>query len=321
MSGETSMGGKVCMVTGATAGIGEATARELARRGAVVIVVGRSQRRCEATAEAIRRQTGNAAVEFLRADLSSQAEVRRLAREFLQRYERLDVLVNNAGALFAQRRESIDGIEMTLALNHLAYFLLTNLLLDTLKASTPSRVVNVSSDAHRIVKGFDFDDPQARTGRRGRRAHGRSKFTGVLFTLLAPRAHPAFVQYAQSKLANLLFTYELARRLEGTGVTANALHPGFVASNFTAGNGVFGWFLRRWAGLLAVSVEEGAKTPIYLATAPEVAGVTGQYFVKQKPAPSSAASRDEAAARRLWKLSEELTGVPPMVRDETRSCR
>lgn len=305
---DKSMAGKTCLVTGATAGIGEVTARELARRGATVAIVGRNQERCETTVAAIRRETGNAAVEFIKADLSSQTEVRHLATEFRARNSRVDVLVNNAGALFELRRESVDGIEMTLALNHLGYFLLTILLLDKLKASAPARIVNVSSDAHQMVKGFNFDDPQARA-RRGFRAYGQSKVASLLFSMLAPRAHPALLQYAQSKLANLLFTYELARRLKGTGVTANALHPGFVASSFTARNGVFGWFMRRWAALFAVSVEEGAKTPIYLATSPNVEGVSGQYFVKQKPVPSSPASRDDAAARRLWRLSEELCGI------------
>jgi NAD(P)-dependent dehydrogenase (short-subunit alcohol dehydrogenase family) len=198
---------------------------------------------------------------------------------------------------------------MTLALNHLAYFLLTNLLLDTLKASAPARVVNVSSRAHEDVKGLDFDDLQGRARARRFWGYGESKFASLLYTLLAPTRHPAFLQYARSKLANLLFTYELARRLAGTGVTANALHPGFVASRFMAGNGALGWFLRRWAGLFAVSAEEGAKTVVYLATSPEVEGVTGRYFVRQKPVPPSPASRDEAAARRLWQLSEELTGL------------
>jgi NAD(P)-dependent dehydrogenase (short-subunit alcohol dehydrogenase family) len=313
---DQSMAGKTCLVTGATAGIGAVTARELARRGATVVVVGRSPERCAATVATIRRETGNAAVDSLCADLSSQAESRRLAREFRERHQRLDVLVNNAGALFARRRESVDGIEMTLALNHLGYFLLTNLLLDRLKASAPARIVNVSSDAHWVAKRFDFDDPQARS--RGPLGYGGSQLSSVLFTLLAPRAHPAFRQYAQSKLANLLFTYELARRLAGTGVAANALHPGFVASNFTAGNGVFGWFLRRWAGLLAVGVEEGAKTSIYLASSPEVEGITGKYFVQQKPVSSSAASYDEGAAHRLWRLSDEWTGLPPTDPEEER---
>jgi NAD(P)-dependent dehydrogenase (short-subunit alcohol dehydrogenase family) len=305
---DTSMRGKTCLVTGATAGIGEVTARELARRGASVVIVGRSHERCGATAEAIRRETGNPAVEFLVADLSAQAEVRRLAREFLERHDRLHVLVNNAGAMFAQRRESVDGIEMTLALNHLAYFLLTNLLLDTLKASAPARVVNVSSAAHADVSGLDFEDLQARAGAKRFGGYGESRFSGLLFTLFAPMRHPGFLQYARTKLANLLFTYELARRMEGTGVTVNALHPGFVASRFMDGNGALGWFLRRWAGLFAISAEDGAKSSVYLASSPEVEGVTGKYFVKAKEVLSSPASRDEAAARRLWQLSEELAG-------------
>jgi retinol dehydrogenase-12 len=304
---DTSMVGKTCLVTGATAGIGEVTARELARRGARLVIVGRSQERCAATAGAIQQATGNPSVEFLVADLSSQAEIRRLAREFLERHRRLDVLINNAGALFAHRQESVDGIEMTLALNHLGYFLLTNLLLDTLKASAPARIVNVSSHAHTDVKGLDFDDLQTLARARKFWGYGQSEFASLLFTLFAPMRHPAFLQYARSKLANLLFTYELARRLEGTGVTVNALHPGFVASRFMAGNGALGWFLRRWAGLFGISAEEGAQTSVYLATSPEVEGVTGKYFAKHKAVASSPASRDEAAARRLWQLSEELT--------------
>jgi NAD(P)-dependent dehydrogenase (short-subunit alcohol dehydrogenase family) len=182
---DTSMTGKTCLVTGATAGIGEATAHELARWGGCVVLVGRNQERCQATTEAMQRETGNPSVEFLVADLSSQAEIRRLAREFLKRHCRLDVLVNYAGALFAQRRESVDGIEMTLALNHLAYFLLTNLLLDTLKASAPARIVNVSSRAHQDVKGLDFDDLQAR-------ARARLPVAGfMLGTVARIQPHPA----------------------------------------------------------------------------------------------------------------------------------
>jgi retinol dehydrogenase 12 len=300
-----SMAGKVCLVTGATAGIGRVTALELAKRGATVVMVGRNQQRCEAAAEEIRREVGANCVEFIKADLSSQADIRRLAREFLERHNRLDILVNNAGALFALRRESVDGIEMTLALNHLGYFLLTTLLLDTMKASAPSRIINVSSRAHESVKSFDFDDPQARTSARGR-AYGQSEWGSLAYSLLMPWAHPSYVQYAQSKLANLLFTYALANRLGGTGVTVNALHPGFVASSFGAGNGSYGWFMRRWAGLFGVTVEHGAETSIYLATSPEVEGITGRYFVNQKAVESSPASRDADAMRRLWHLSEEL---------------
>lgn len=315
---DRSMAGKICLVTGATAGIGQVTAHELARRGATVIVVGRSIERCAAAVAEIQRDTGNGSVEFLAADLSSQQEIRRLVREFEGRHHRLHVLVNNAGALFALRRESTDGIEMTLALNHLGYFLLTNLLLDTLKSSAPARVVNVSSSAHRDVRGFDFEDPQAMRRKRGLGTYGHSRLASLLVTLFLPPKHPGFLQYAQSKLANLLFTNELAKRLEGTGVTANALDPGLVASNFSGGNGVYGWFMRRWVGLLGKSPVEGAKTSIYLATSPEVATVTGRYFVKQQEVLSSPASRDESAARQLWRLSEELTRVLAPVTGELR---
>jgi NAD(P)-dependent dehydrogenase (short-subunit alcohol dehydrogenase family) len=302
------MSGRTCLVTGATAGIGEETARGLARLGASVVVVARSEARCAATVTAIRRETGNESVGFLVADLSTQAGVRQLAREFLDRHDRLHVLVNNVGAMFDLRRESLDGIEMTLALNHLGPFLLTNLLLDVLERSAPSRIVNVSSDAHRDVGAFDLDDPEARS-RRGLAAYGQSAWRSSLCALLIPTRHPAFLQYAQTKLANLLFTYELARRLAGTGVTANALHPGFVASSFMAGNGVLGWCMRRWAGLVGKSAEDGAKTPIWLASSPEVADVTGRYFTKQRAVPSSPASLDDAAASRLWELSEAMVAA------------
>jgi retinol dehydrogenase-12 len=282
---DRSMIGKICVVTGATSGIGRVTARALAERGASVVVVGRSRERCEATVETIRRAVAEPRVEFLLADLSSQAEIRRLAREVQARYPRLDVLVNNAGAMFMRRQESVDGIEMTFALNHLAYFLLTNLLLDRLKASAPARIVSVSSDAHHWAKRIDFEDLQ-----------GLRRFRG-------------FHAYAQSKLANLLFTFELARRLEGTGVTANALHPGFVATNIFAGNGAVGWLMRAGAGLLAISPEEGARTSIMLATAPELEGVSGRFFVHGKAVMPSRASQDQAAARRLWDVSEAMTGL------------
>jgi retinol dehydrogenase-12 len=280
---EQSMAGKTCLVTGATAGIGQVAARELARRGASVVAVGRSRQRCEATVESIRRETGNPAVDYLVADLSAQAEVRRLAREVVDRHARLDVLLNNAGAMFSRRRDSVDGIEMTFALNHLAYFLLTHLLLGVLKEGPSARVVNVASEAHRFVSKVDFDDPQ-----------GKRKYGG-------------WHAYGQSKFANLLFTYELARRLAGSGVTANALHPGFVASRFTEGNGAMGWMMRRMASVFAISPERGAKTSIHLASSPEVEGVTGKYFSRERPIESSRPSRDEAAARRLWDLSQELT--------------
>jgi NAD(P)-dependent dehydrogenase (short-subunit alcohol dehydrogenase family) len=283
---DRSMAGKTCLVTGATAGIGAVTAAALAGRGATVCIVGRSRAKCDATVAQIRRDSGNAAVDALVADLASQADIRRLAAEFRERYPRLDVLVNNAGGMFPTRQESVDGIEMTLALNHLAYFLLTNLLLDVLKSSAPARVVSVSSDAHRMPRRFNFDDPE-----------GRKRYRG-------------FAAYGQSKLANVLFTVELARRLAGTGVTANALHPGFVATSFFSSDAMkrpTGRLMGLAAGLFAIRPEEGAKTSIYLATSPAVADVTGGYFYRSQPAEPSPAARDDEAARRLWQLSEELT--------------
>lgn len=300
-----SMIGKVCLVTGATAGIGYVTARHLAQRGAAVWLVGRSREKCVAAAQSISAATGNPAVGFLVADLSAQADVRNLARQFLAENDRLHVLVNNVGALFSRRQESADGIEMTLALNHLAPFLLTNLLLDALAAGAPARIVNVASDEHRAARAFDFLDPQARS------RHVQSELGSFLYAIGAPRHHPGLRQYAQSKLANVLFTRELARRLQGTRITANALHPGFVASDFMAGNGVYGWFMRRLAALAAVSVEEGAKTSVHLATAPEVEGISGAYFVKQQSVLPSPAAQDPEASLRLWQLSEQWTGLSP----------
>jgi NAD(P)-dependent dehydrogenase (short-subunit alcohol dehydrogenase family) len=278
---------KVCLITGATSGIGAAAAEALARRGATVVVVGRSRERCAAVLERVRRASGHSSVDSLTADLSSQTEVRRLAREFEARYPRLDVLINNAGAIFKSRRLSADGIEMTFALNHLAYFLLTNLLLDTIKASSPARVVNVSSCGHEKVAGLDFDD------------------------LLSRRGYRPFQAYFRSKLANLLFTYELSRRLAGTGVTANAVHPGLVATNIGRSNG-WSWRVMkpvfdRVFGLKYVSAEEGARGVVHLASSADVEGVSGRYFAGPEPAESSEASRDEAAALRLWRESESLT--------------
>lgn len=277
---------KVCLVTGGTSGIGAATARGLARLGATVVIVGRDAERATSRTRQIREETGNDAIDFLIADLSSQKDIRCLAGEFQSRYERLDVLVNNAGALFMSRAESVDGIEMTLALNHLSYFLLTNLLLDRLKASAPSRIVNVSSTAHTGAT-IDFDGLQGPVGRFGMRAYG------------------------QSKLANLLFTYELARRLAGTGVTVNALHPGLVGSGFGKNNGLVARLAMRVVHLMSISPEDGAQTSIYLASSPAVEGVTGKYFVEKRPVESSKASSDAESARRLWEISEHMTGLTP----------
>ncbi len=284
------MNDKICLVTGATSGMGEVTARALAQRGATVILVSRKAEKCAATVNQIKQQTGHPAIEFMVADLSSQQDIRQLAQQFNSRYQRLDVLVNDAGALFARRQESTDGIEMTFALNHLGYFLLTNLLLDVLKASAPARIINVASYGHTRGK-IDFDDLQARKRYNGMQA------------------------YRQSKLANVLFTYELARRLEGTGVTVNAVNPGLVATRFGLNN--FGFIpdgisnlLLRLYGWVGTNAEQGAQTAIYLATSAGVEGVTGKYFEKQTAVPSSEESYDTVAAKRLWRVSAEMTGLP-----------
>ncbi|MBP1704196.1 MAG: short-chain dehydrogenase/reductase, partial [Chloroflexi bacterium] len=273
------MNNQTVMITGATSGIGAVAALELARKGARVVGVGRNPEKCAAAASRIAKETDNLNVEYLVADLSSQDQIHRLAEAFKAKYSRLDVLVNNAGAFFSKRQESVDGIEMTLALNHLNYFLLTNLLLDTLKASAPARIINVSSNAHMGTQ-INFADIESR------------------------RRYISWTAYAQSKLANVLFTYELARRLEGTGVTANALHPGFVATGFGQNNhDLVGWGTRIVQRIAARSPEQGARTIIYLASSAEVDQVSGKYFVDEKEARSSPASYDADTALHLWDLS------------------
>jgi NAD(P)-dependent dehydrogenase (short-subunit alcohol dehydrogenase family) len=282
-----SLSGRTCLVTGATSGIGEATALGLARRGATVVVAGRELAKCEATVARIRRETGNTAVEHLLADLSSQAEVRKLAAGFLRRHGRLDVLVNNAGGVFLRRRLSVDGIEMTLALNHLSHFLLTGLLVDALRNGAPSRVVNVSSGGHRRSR-LDLDDLELRRGYAPLKAYYRSKF------------------------ANVLFTYELARRLKGTGVAANVLHPGLVLTNIARQSGrLIGWGWRLYARRNgALTPEEGALNVLFVASSPALDGVTGAYFFKTTRADSAPGTEDTEAARRLWQASVKLTGAP-----------
>lgn len=279
------MHGKICLVTGANAGIGKVTALELAKMGATVVMVCRNRQKGEAAMAEIQQISHNPHIELMLADLSSQADIRRLAAEYKAKYQQLHVLVNNAGGVFNQRQVSADGIELTFALNHLGYFLLTNLLLDVLKASAPSRVVVVSSDAHRSGS-INFDDLQA------------------------TRSYRGFLVYSQSKLANVLFSYELARRLAGTNVTVNVLHPGFVASNFGKNNGrFFKLFFDYIVPFLAISPEKGAETSVYLASSPELDGITGKYFVKKQAVASSPASYDEASARRLWEISQQLTTI------------
>jgi retinol dehydrogenase-14 len=279
-----SMAGRVCVVTGATSGIGLETARALAGLGATLLGVGRSPEKAAAVAERLRTESGNPAVEFLVADLSLQAQVRRLAGELVERQPRLHVLVNNAGGFFMRRRLSADGIELTWALNFLSPFLLTNLLLEALQAGAPARIVNVSSDIHQRAR-LDWADLEMTRGYSGQGAYGRSK------------------------LALLLFTYELARRLDGTGVTVNAVHPGFVATNIGMDEGWWMKLAKPLIKVLAQSPEEGARTSIYLAASPEVEGVTGGYFAKKQPIASSAASYDEADAGRLWQIGAATSGL------------
>jgi NAD(P)-dependent dehydrogenase (short-subunit alcohol dehydrogenase family) len=281
------MVGKVCIVSGATSGIGAETARELARLGATVVVLGRDPKKCARQVDIIRRET-RSRVETLVADLSSQRQIRRLAEELRNEFPRVDVLVNNAACYFMKRRVTDDGLEMTFALNHLAPFLLTNLLLDRLLASPSARIVNVCSNAHTQGR-IDFDDLQCE------------------------RRYDRLEAYSRSKLAILLFTYELARRLKESRVTANAVNPGAVASDLGSDNGwLRGWLRVRARNVIRrhlISPEEGAKTSIHVATSPELEGVTGRYFVHCKDVPSSVASYDRATAERLWRVSEELTGL------------
>ncbi len=275
------MTGKICLVTGSTNGIGKSTAIELARIDATVVIVGRDAQKTFDVVQEVRAASGNPNVDSLVADLSSQQEVQRLAHQFKKKYSQLHVLLNNAGAFFMQRQLSVDGIEMTFAVNHLAPFLLTNLLLDTIKASAPARIINVSSDAH-VSGKIQFDNLQ-----------GERNYT--------PRA------YENSKLANILFTLELARRLEGTGVTVNALHPGFVATGFAKNNGkVIAALVSLFAPLVARSPAKGAETSIYLASSPNVEGMTGKYFYDSQVISAAPQATDMVVARKLWDVSIKM---------------
>ena len=251
--------------------------------GATVVIAGRNATKTAAAAARIVEETGNRSVGYLLADLSSQGDVRRLADQVKERMPRLDVLVNNAGAVFLSRRSSVDGIEMTFALNHLGYFLLTTLLLDLIRDSSPARIVNVSSSSHFSAGNFRLED------------------------LPKPGNSAAHRAYGRSKLCNILFTYELARRLEGSGVTVNVLHPGLVRTNIARNNGLLGRVVNFLIGARGVDAAKGAETMIYLATSPEVEGLTGRFFVDCQAVPSSALSYDAGLASDLWALSERLT--------------
>jgi retinol dehydrogenase-12 len=276
--------GKQVLLTGASRGIGKATALALAKMGANLSLLVRDRALGEKVIEEIRATGAKGKIDLFIADLSSMKDIRRVAGEYKAKHDRLDVLLNNAGAINMDKEKTVDGYERTFATNHLGYFLLTQELLDLLKKSAPSRIVNVASEAHRQVGGIDFEDP-----------------------MFEKRSYGGFASYGQSKLANILFTRELARKLEGTNVTANSLHPGVIASGFGRNNkGVFGFIMRNLAGPFLSSEESGAKTSVYLASSPDAEGKTGLYWKSSREAKPTRAGQDDEAAKRLWKLSEEL---------------
>lgn len=283
------MTGKVCLVTGANQGIGRETALGLARLGAIVVMTSRDRAKGEAALADVRSRSGSDDVELMLADFASFASIRKLAADFQVKHNRLDVLVNNAGAIITTRCRTTDGFETTFGVNHLGYFLLTNLLLETIRQSAPARIVNVASNGHLRAR-VDFDDLNSEDGR-----------------------YSAMTAYTRSKLANVLFTYELARRLEGTGVTANCLHPGVVRSGFGKNNDGYARLIFQAFQIIArpflLSNEKGAATSIHVASSPELEGVTGKYFDNCRETPSSPASYDEEAQRRLWEISEEMCGL------------
>ena len=285
MGAVADMTGKSVVITGGNSGIGQSTAVALAGAGARVIITARDRGRADAAVEEIARRAGSGAVERVLFDLSSLASVRAGAAELLERCDRIDVLVNNAGVVLTDRRLTVDGLETTFAVNHLGHFLLTDLLLDRIKASAPSRIVNVASTAHRGARrGLDFDDLQSEHGYRGMQV------------------------YSASKLANIYFTTELARRLAGTGVTVNCLHPGTVATGYGRDGDATGFlsFGLKVIKPFILTPDRGARTSVYLASSPEVADVTGEYFARSRPARTTRVAKDQEAAVRLWEASEKL---------------
>jgi NAD(P)-dependent dehydrogenase (short-subunit alcohol dehydrogenase family) len=279
------MSGRTVLITGGNTGIGKESAIALAAEGAHVVFTTRDAQKGAVARDEIQQRSGNDTVDVMELDLAELASVREFASRFAARHDHVDVLLNNAGLLLGSRRETVDGYEMTFQVNHLGPFLLTNLLRDQLVAGNAARVVNVASAAHSSArKGLDFDDLQS------------------------TRRYRSFGVYAQTKLANILFTRELARRWDDTGITANAVHPGFVASHFGR-DGDTGRLTGMVFPLLkpfALTPEQGAQTQVYVASAPELAGITGGYWAKAAPATPSAAAQDDAAAARLWKVSQQL---------------
>lgn len=281
-----SMINKICVVTGATSGIGKETAKALALKGAFVILVGRNEKKCIATVKSIKEHTGSTLIDYICTDLSDLKQVCNLAATLKKNYQHIDVLVNNAGAYFKMKRyQSVDGYEMTLALNYLSPFLLTSLLIEMLQKSEQGRIINVSSNAHFDGK-IRFDDLQSTHNYNG------------------------YDSYAQSKLALVLYTYELARRVKNTNITVNALHPGLVATNFGKNNGWLRFYIRRLIKRNEISAQEGATTCIYMATSPDVINITGSYFIQNKPVKSSKDSYNKKLAKQLWEDSENLTNIP-----------
>lgn len=281
---------RTILITGATNGIGQAAAFELAKMGPAVVIVGRDRAKTLRVVQEIKEQSGNPRIDSLLADLSSMAQVRSLASEVHQKYPDIDVLVNNAGGIYATRTLTVDGYEYTFALNHLSYFLLTNLLLDLLHKNAPARIINVSSRSHEGAV-IDFDDLQ-------NQQH---------YNLGGYKA------YEQSKLENLLFTYELARRLDGSGITVNALHPGTVATGFGENNSGAMKFSMRIYHQFSLTPQQGADTVVYLASSPDVEGITGKYWTLRKAVSSSPESYDEQSQKRLWSVSAQLTNFPQAV--------
>lgn len=278
------MKGKTVVITGATSGIGKVAAEKLAKMGARIVLIARDRPRGEATLALLRKSAPDLAHTAHYADLSRISEMKRVASAIAAQEPRIDVLINNAGALFGARRLTEDGLELTFALNHMAYFVVTELLLKRIVFSAPARIVNTSSRAHQTAR-LDFDDLQM------------------------AKQYGAMRAYCRSKLCNVLFTKELAGRIEGTGVTVNCLHPGFVATRFADESGGLISSFAGLAKLMAISPEDGADTIVYLASSPEVAGVSGQYFHKRRPVSPSPAALDRMAALELWKRSAALSGI------------
>jgi NAD(P)-dependent dehydrogenase (short-subunit alcohol dehydrogenase family) len=279
------MKNQVCLITGATSGIGKATAMKLAELGASLVLLSRSQARGEVVKQEIVKRSQSTSIDVMIGDLGSLRSIQEFSYQFKENYDKLHILINNAGIYTRKRVETVDGYEKMLAINHLGHFFLTISLLDVLKDSSPSRIVNVASRAQRAL---NFDDLQSEEN----------------FSMMTV--------YGKSKLANILFTYELARRIEGSGVTVNCLHPGFVRTNLVRD---FPWFMKpvmKLVMLMAKSSKKGAETSVYLASSPEVEGISGQYFINKQVQESTPASYDEAAAKRLWEISERLiqTKIP-----------